>query len=143
MAAGPRARAGGRRGLRQYLVDFLAWSANELAQPATFGPGILSARRPRAGRKGACTSRATRHARCVQGTLALGCRERLHAQRGTTPLELALELGARYPGRRLQLQALTGYYNAARYGARPASEAELQHARALLADLAQEPPPRC
>lgn len=34
---------------------------------------------------------------------------------------------------------LTAYYQAARYGAHTASEAELTHARALLAIVLQEP----
>jgi hypothetical protein len=64
-----------------------------------------------------------------------------HARRGgVTAWELAHELGEAYPDRRSELQALTAHYQAVRYGAHTASEAELARARELLAAVLREPP---
>jgi hypothetical protein len=61
-------------------------------------------------------------------------------RRGVTPLELAEQLERAYPARRQELQIITDYYNAARYGVGAGSEQALQHARAQLEALQHEPP---
>jgi len=84
-------------------------------------------------------TRTPRDMRAIYRRVLRWAAARGHVRRaGATPLELAEELVRHFPERRHELQALTAYYNAARYGGHAASADEIDRACALLADVQRE-----